>query len=352
MPLRSRLPTVGGEDRPHQPLALPAQPGVAGSPAAAAEEGRPFGRITTLARRLLEAPVAFAALETAPPARWPDIRIAVPGARIAGRYRLDDRMHDTVPAEWTQGSQLWKATDDILARRVVVRILPPGFARTGEVLAAAGAASRLSDPRLARIFDACEGDDGAYIITEWPSGEHLADLLAAGPLSCAQAAALIADAAGALAAAHAAGVSHLCLTPRSLLWNATTGAKIIGLGIDAALAGVPPADGQGLADARGLASLLYAALTAHWPGQHGRTLPPAPQRTGHAYPPRHVRAGVPKQLDMVVCRALFGQVRRGHPPIVTPAQMASALSAAPTQTWRPHTRPTPQTPKITLAGVL
>jgi serine/threonine protein kinase len=107
------------------------------------------------------------------------------------------------------------------------RILPPGFARTGEILAAARAASRLSDPRLARIFDACDGDDGAYIITEWPPGDHLADLLAAGPLSCARAVTLIAEAAGALAAAHAAGVSHLCLTPRSLLWNAITGAKIV-----------------------------------------------------------------------------------------------------------------------------
>jgi hypothetical protein len=255
-----------------------------------------------------------------------DIRIPVSGARIAGRYRLDDRIHDTVPAGSAQGSQLWKATDEILARAVVVRTLPPGFTRTGEVLAAARAASRLSDPRLARIFDAYDGDDGAYIITEWPPGNHLDDLLAAGPLSCGRATALITAAAGALTAAHAAGVAHLCLTPRSLLWNPTTGAKIIGLGVDAALAGVT-ADDPELADARGLASLFYAALTARWPGQDGHPLPPAPQRTGQVSPPRQVRAGVPKHLHMVVRRALFEQTPRDHPPIVTPAQMANALAA-------------------------
>jgi hypothetical protein len=243
-------------------------------------------------------------------------------------------MHDTVPAGSTQGSQLWRATDEILARAVVVRILPPGFARADEVLAAARAASRLPDPRLVRIFDACDDDDGAYIVTEWPPGDHLDDLLAAGPLSCARACALIAAAAGALAAAHAAGVSHLCLTPRSLLWNPTTGTKIIGLGVEAALTGVL-VDDQGLADTQGLASLLYATLTARWPGQNGHTLPPAPQRTGQVYPPRQVRAEVPEHLDIVVRRALLGQTLPDHPPIVTPAQMANALSAGARARVRP-----------------
>jgi hypothetical protein len=159
------------------------------------------------------------------------------------------------------------------------------------------------------------------VVTEWAGGETLDDLLAEGPLDPGRGAEIIAQGAQALAVAHAAGVTHLCLTPRSLRWTAG-GVKIVGLGIDAAVAGVTAAD-QAVADTQGLARLLYAALTASWPAGGWPSLPPAPEVNGHPRRPRQVRAGVPAGLDAVACQALF---QNGGQPVATPAMLATALS--------------------------
>ena len=82
----------------------------------------------------------------------------------------------------------------------------------------------------------------------------------------ALAAAMIADAADALAIAHRAGRPHLRLTPRSLRWDPRSGLKITGLGLDAALCGANAADDPVAADTMALARMLYALLTGYWPG--------------------------------------------------------------------------------------
>jgi hypothetical protein len=157
------------------------------------------------------------------------------------------------------------------------------------------------------------------------AGESLEDLLADGPLDPGQGAEIIAQGAEALAVAHAAGVAHLCLNPDSLRWTSGGGVKIVGLGIDAALAGVS-ADDPALADTDGLGKLLYAALTAHWPGGEWPSLPPAPEADGHPCSPRQVRAGVPARIDDVACRVLFHRTAGDSPPITTPAMLATALN--------------------------
>src|SRR5260370_24980262 len=121
----------------------------------------------------------------------------------------------------------------------------------------------------------------------WP-----VDRRAGGPRGPARAAALIAEAAQALAAAHAAGLAHLCLTPRSLRWTAGGGIKITGLGVEAAMYGAH-ADDPAAADTHGLGRLLYAALTAHWPGDEAVYLPRAPFVARELSSPRQGRARVP-----------------------------------------------------------
>ena len=238
---------------------------------------------------------------------------------MAGRYQLEELLSEQ------DGSSVWKATDEALARPVTVRTFTPGFDRVGEVVAAASAAGRLNDHRLVQIFDAQERPEHPYIVTEWPSGARLDDLLAAGPLGPVRAAEIISEAADALAVAHAAGLAHLCLTPDSLWWNTWGGVKISGLGIAAALTGVQAANPV-LADTRGLARLLYAALTGYWPGAEQTLLPAAPRSGGRAYRPRQVRAGIPRDIDAITCQALFGEASDG-PPILGPAQLAVALAA-------------------------
>jgi hypothetical protein len=285
--------------------------------------------------------------------------------RIADRYHLEDRISESGQ------SALWRAFDDTLGRPVTVRTFGPGVAYAAKVIAAARAACRVQDERLARVFDAHVAADGAYIVTEWADGENLEDLLMLGQLDVGGVTRIVAEAAGALAAAHAAGIAHLHLTPRSVLWSRDAGVKIIGLGIDAALAevglsgpglsgpglsgpglsgpglpgtglkgaGLPGTGvtGTGLADpepmeaalpAKISTAILYAGLTGYWPGPQDSVLPAAPRRDGRPYRPRQVRAGVPARIDEITCRALFEPQPRDPPPVTSPGEFAELLRGA------------------------
>jgi hypothetical protein len=146
-----------------------------------------------------------------------------------------------------------------------------------------------------------------------------------------------------MAAAHASGVPHLCLTPQSLRWTPGGGVKVLGVGIDAALSDTT-ADDPALADTRGLAMLLYAALTRYWPGPGMGTLPPAPLADGRPCSPRQVCAGVPASIDEVASQALFQRDRRRGPPLTTPALFAEALEEViPAPLAPPPAAPAPPT---------
>lgn len=244
-----------------------------------------------------------------------------PGTRLGGRYRLEDRI--AAGSGW----DAWKAIDETLARAVTVFTFAQGFPRVTDVVTAARAASRLTDPRLAQVFDVEDAWDGAYIVMEWAAGETLGDLLSTGPLEPARGARMIAEAAAALSSAHAAGVAHMCLSPGSVRWSQTGEVKVVGLGIDAALSGVV-ADDPVFADTRGLGRLLYAALTGYWPGADYPALQPAPAADGEPRSPRQVVAGIPMIFSDLACRAMHLQSREGSPPVVTPGELASALTAA------------------------
>jgi hypothetical protein len=260
-----------------------------------------------------------------------------PGTRLAGRYRLVDQVN--AGAGWTY----WKATDETLARSVTVLTFATGFPRVAETVTAARAASRLGDPRFSQVFDVEDADELAYVVLEWVVGESLLDMLSEGPLDPPRAAALVAEAARAIAAAHGTGLAHLRLDPACLHWTQRGGVKITGLGIDAALAGPDPtsltaaddgADESELIDTQGLARLLYAALTGYWPGGQESAgsepglLPPAPETDGDPCAPRQVSAGVPAGIDDVTCRALFQRPNRHGPALSTAAAFADALASA------------------------
>ena len=315
--------------------------------------------------------------------------IIVPGTRLANRYRLEDRVSES------GGSTLWKAIDEILARPVAIRTFEPDFAQVGEVVTAARAASRLTDPRLTQVFDADDSGERAYVVSEWVGGDNLEDLLQNGPMEPERAAALIGEVAEAIAAAHEAGLAHLRLSPANVIWTTGGTIKVTGLAVDAALARVNarPAEQQGgpagepdpaTVDVRGLGRLLYAAITAHWPDDDeavtspgaaaapAGTAPPPPARPRVRLPtaprtgggvicaPSQVLAGISHTLDKVVCRAL-GIHLRGEPAFATPTQLAAALDhvprtplplfmgmrqapppQAPTRQTRPATVPTQQ----------
>jgi len=185
-----------------------------------------------------------------------------PTTWLGGRFRLAERVTTAGALSAWQGS-LWRATDALLCRPVAVHLLSRGVRVPAHVTAAVQAAARVNDPRLATIYDTDYDIEGPYIVSEWTPGTHLEDLVLSGLPSPALAAAMIADAADALAVAHRAGRPHLCLSPRSLRWDTGSGLKITGLGIEAALSGAHAGDPAAAAvtDTIALGRMLYALLT-------------------------------------------------------------------------------------------
>src|ERR1700749_1998918 len=148
--------------------------------------------------------------------------------RLAERVSLDDQVSGfsgSCGSSWeARGLSLWKATDQLLNRPVTIYLLPRGPVPHA-VVDAVQSAAKGSDPGLATIYDPDFDEQCAYIVAEWTPGTHLEDLLLSGLPNPALAAAMIADAADALAVAHQAGRPHLRLTPRSMRWGNARGPK-------------------------------------------------------------------------------------------------------------------------------
>ncbi|MFD0801502.1 protein kinase family protein, partial [Streptomonospora algeriensis] len=261
-----------------------------------------------------------------------------PGARLAGRYRLDSQVSRTA------GATLWKATDETLARLVAVWTFAEGFPRTSEVVRAARATSRIADSRVTQVFDADDSGPTPYVVEEWVAGQSLADLLAQGPLEPERAAGLVAEAAETLATAHAAGLYHLNLTPGKLIWSLGGAVKVTGIGVDAALRGVG-ADNPAAADAQGLGRLLYAALTAHWPAEARNGLPAAPLVAGAPCQPVQLNSGVSQYLNDLVCRSAFLAPLHGG-ALSSAREVTDALANVPRMVPLPVSPPNaPMTPE-------
>src|SRR6201994_1503416 len=122
---------------------------------------------------------------------------AEPGTRLAGRYRLVDQVSAG------NGWAIWEGLDEPLAPPLSVLPFAQGSPRVPEVVTAARAASRLTDPRMAQVFDVEDSGGQAYIVLEWVGGDSLTDIIdAGGPLDPGRACSLISDAARAIAGAH------------------------------------------------------------------------------------------------------------------------------------------------------
>lgn len=264
---------------------------------------------------------------------------------LGGRFRLDERisLDDQVSgfpgpcgSTWeARGLSLWKAADQLLSRPVTIYLLPRGPVPRAVTDAVQGAA-KVSDPRLATIYDTDFDQQCPYIVAEWTPGTHLEDLVLSGLPSPALAAAMIADAADAIAVAHRAGRPHLRLTPRAVRWHPGCGLKITGLGLDAALYGGTGAENPVAADTTALARMLYALLTGYWPGEQPTALPPAPRHKGRVCTPRQVRAGVPALLNAIAHRGLQGEAADAPLRPQTPAGLAMALRMVQRPSYQPE----------------
>jgi hypothetical protein len=244
---------------------------------------------------------------------------------LEGRFRLDCRVSEG------DGVSLWRATDQVLRRSVAVHLLPAWTPLPPGLAQAVQASARVNDARLAPIFDISFSPECPCIISEWAGDPNLEDLLLTGLPDPSLAAFIVAEAADAISAAHEGGRPHLRLGLRSLHWG-SSGLKITGLGIDAALSGADPADpartDPARTDTEALARILYALLTGYWPGDEATALRPARRNRAGLYEPRQLSAGVPAILNAIICQALPGQPSWGQASIRTPHALATALRGA------------------------
>ena len=132
--------------------------------------------------------------------------------------------------------EVFLARDLWLDRQVALKLLSEDLASDEEqrqrFLVEARAASALSHPNVAIIFEAGETEGGRpYIAMEHIEGKTLSELLVDGPLDIERAVAIAGQLAGALDAAHTTGVVHRDIKPANIMFTLSGDVKILDFGL-------------------------------------------------------------------------------------------------------------------------
>jgi serine/threonine-protein kinase len=159
-----------------------------------------------------------------------------PGLVIANRYLLEDLI-----ATGGMG-QIWRATDQTLARQVAVKVVLPQKSDDPDFLdrfrAEARNSARLQHPNIVTVHDFGEGEHSAYLVMELIDGQPLSVIIRErGPLPPAEVTEILHQAALALQAAHEAGVVHRDVKPANIVVDSDGYARLADFGISRALAG-------------------------------------------------------------------------------------------------------------------
>lgn len=262
-----------------------------------------------------------------PPER--DERTLKPGDLVAGRYRLQELIGEGAAA------LVFRATDEALGRDVAVKVLRAPLATSAAAAnrfrAEGRAAAIVAHPNVAAVFDVAPEGESPAIVMEFVDGEDLASMLRrVGPLVPRRAAAVAAQVARGLAAAHVRGIIHRDVSSRNILINREGRAQIADFGIAqamhevdgseaAARSGQRPEGSVGYlapevlaggpqtaaSDLFGLGVVLFELLTGHRPFDRlsGAELK---ERRGQSPAPsaRELRPDISQELDLITMRLL------------------------------------------------
>ena len=248
-------------------------------------------------------------------------QIRAPGGPrlLATRYRLVERIDEGGAGE------VWRARDEKLDRNVAIKLLGPDAddAFRARFADEARRAAAVVHPNVVTVFD--EGRDGAdaFMVMELVPGKTLREIVAErGPLPPHEVSRLIRQVAGALDAAHAAGVIHCDVKPANVIVDPKGVAKLTDFGIARAARDRDEQELLGTAryiaperveggpvtartDVYGLGLVAYELLTGR-PAFDGETSEELVRERLLGPPPslRHARVGIDDRLDAIVGRAL------------------------------------------------
>lgn len=143
------------------------------------------------------------------------------GAVLADRYRID--------AELARGGMgaVYRGLDVRLSRPVAIKVLLPALTEDLDAIERFQreglATARLNHPGIVQILDVGSAPDPAgrgrvsFLVMELVDGISLATLMSRGPLAVPRAVEIGVQLLGALAAAHAAGITHRDLKPANVM---------------------------------------------------------------------------------------------------------------------------------------
>lgn len=149
--------------------------------------------------------------------------------RSIAHYNLLEKIGDGAVGE------VYRARDTKVGRTVALKIVAPPIAedpaRLTSLMDDARAASKLSHPNVAILFDLGEADGRAYLAYEFAAGRPLGDEVRGAAMNPRRALDLAIQIADGVADAHAHGVLHGDLRPGTIIVTAKGSAKILDFGM-------------------------------------------------------------------------------------------------------------------------
>ena len=242
---------------------------------------------------------------------------------IDGRYRALKRLGSGGMAE------VWCAEDEVLGRRVALKLLGSRFADDPEFRERfrreAQSAAGLTHPNIVGIFDRSEWEGTPYIAMELVDGQTLKEIVQErGPMPPHIAIGLTEQILGALGYAHRQGIVHRDVKPQNVILDPEGQAKVADFGIAragnsemtqaGAMIGtvqyLSPEQANGYpvdrrSDLYSTGIVLYELLTGHVPFEGEAPISIALKHVNERpVPPGQLRPGIPPALEAVVMRAL------------------------------------------------
>jgi serine/threonine protein kinase len=302
---------------------------------------------------------------------------------------LDNRYDVGRPLGSGGMGEVFLARDRVLGRDVALKVLRTQYAGDSEFAERfkreARSAASLSHPNIVQVYDRGETEDGSsYIAMEYvPGGTLKEKIVGDGPLGAREAAALGAQVAEALGAAHERGMVHRDIKPQNVLLTDRGDAKVADFGIARAGSSVTisrtgsvmgtagymsPEQALGepatpKSDLYSLGVVLFEALTGELPYTADNPIAVSMKHVNErVHSPREIDPTIPEGMNALVTRLMakapedryasadeltddLRKISRGREPTAAPAVAATTrplrapVAASPPPTRVPPARP-------------